>query len=439
MYRQKRKLEAEKFSSSIPKDRLERLVQAVDEFMEEGDFSDTAFRHSKIAAVITENHNISVSMIPWRSPKSTDNYYRISINAPLISKNNPLIQNYERAFLVNEDIDVFRFLKNPGKLFGEVDLKEGRVSGLLSEVNCHLCVTPQYFASGLFKADEIAEKITHEVAHILLYFACLTDVVTYNYAISHSLDRYLGYSDQKLKMKFIEDLGDNMGVKFNSDVVAAVKDKETLYSVLTTETAISRRSETGSYTYANHSWEKLADNFVTRMGGGSALARGLVKLDKEHGLMLRDSAYNPSTFHYISEAAKVIFAIGGVMTMGTAWSVGFSTAIATLIGASNENGEVHDRPEERLKRIELGIIDRLKDTKLSSEDRADTLQQLKVVRVINKDIKDKPTVLRFLSRIISGRYWGKGKADAKANEYMLELEKLNSNPLFAIRSQFGDY
>ena len=438
MYRHSRKLAKELFSSSMGKERLANLVLAVQEFMDEGDFTETAFRHSKISAVITTNHNISISMVPFRQQTSDVNYYRISIYAPLLSKNNPLVQNYKRDMLSNEDMDTLRFIKKHKKLNGTVDLMTGRVDGVLSEINCRMLVTANYFSSGMYTADEVAEQITHEVAHILLYFACLVDVVSYNYTIVHSLDRILGFTDKKLKLNFIEDINNELGINYDADVLATITDRESLYNIMITETAMCRRSETGSETYANKSWEKLADNFVTRMGGGSALASALIKDDMRHNPLLRKSDYNPSSFHYVSEAAKVLFTVVGAATMSVGWTVSLASIIAIVVQSNNENGDVHDKPEERLKRIELGIIDRLKDKSLAIEDREDTLSQLKVVRCSIKDIKDKPTVIRFISRLITGAYWGKGKADRKAEEYMLELEKLNSNPLFAVRSQFGD-
>lgn len=439
MFRTNRRMALEKFSANIPKEKLNRLVEAVQSFIDAGDFSETAYRHSKIPVVITENHNISVSMVPWHDPKNRVEVYRAAIYTPEVSKNNPLLKNVDRAFHVNEDIDALRYIKKTNKLVGTVDLATGWVDGVLSDINCRLCITPSYFASGKFKADEIAEIICHEVAHVLLYFACLVDVVIYNHAIVHSLDRILGYTDEKIKLNFIEDLGEGLGAKFNSDVVMAAKDKETLYNVLVTETAISRRNETGSLTYSNHSWEKLADNFVTRMGGGAALARALKKDDMRHHALIRHPDYNPATFHYVSEAAKGLFAIFGVMTMGTVWAVGLASVVAMIVTSMSENADEHDNPEERLKRIELGIIERLKDKNMPVEEREDTLQQLKVVRITSKDVKGKTTLIGFINRLTSGRYWGKGRADEKASEYMLDLEKLNANPLFAVRSQFGDY
>lgn len=433
----KKQLLHERFQSSLPKSYLENLKAAVDDFIKAGDFSDKAFRHSKIASVIWDNHNMSVSLHPWRT--TSDSNYRISIFAPLLDKNNPLILNDERVDIDNDDFEAIKFIRKPDIIKGTVDLEKGKLGGIFSEINCKLCITTSYF-NGTFEADEIAEKISHEIGHIFVYFACLVDVVTYNYAIRSSVSRILNQPSEKLRINLIEDIGRELGVDFNYDTVKLANSKTSLYNVMVTETAIARRNETGSENYANHSWERLADNFVTRMGGGSALARGIEKLDKiQGGVAFRDAAYNPSAVHYMTEAAKVIFVTLGAITLPSSWTISMSVVIAYLVNGASENYKEHDTPGERLKRIELGIIDRLKRRDLSSEERDDLLQQLKVVRGITATVKDKTTVVGFISKLISGKLWGKGRKEAKADEFMLELEKLNSNDLFALSNQFRNY
>lgn len=433
----KRQLVQERFLSNLPKSYLDDLKEAVEEFMTAGDLSDRAFRHSKIASVIWDNHNMSVSLHPWRT--NSESSYRISIFAPLLNKNNPLILNDERLELSNDDFDAIKFIKKPDIIKGSVDLDKGKLGGIFSDINCKLCITTSYF-NGTFEADEIAEKIVHEIGHIFVYFTCLIDVVTYSYTIKSSLDALTNQGSEKLKMNMVEELGKEMGVEFNYDTVSRAKDKDSLYNVLVTETTIARRNETGSETYANRSWERLADNFVTRMGGGSALARGMEKLDNlQGGKLLRDSAYNPSSVHYMSEAAKVLFVVMGAITLPASWTLSMSVVIAYLVNGATGNYKEHDTPGNRLKRIELGIIQRLKRKDLPKEEREDLLQQLKVVRGILLNVKDKTTVVGFIGKLVSGKLWGKGLKDAKAEEFMLELEKLNSNELFTLSNQFRDY
>lgn len=437
-YRKRALLQAESYTSDIPKVKLDNLKEAVREFRERGDFSDRAFRHSKIASVIWDNHKLSVTITPWRVKNKSQ--HRISIFAPLLSKNNPLILNDERINVSNDDFDTIKFIKKPDIVKGTVNIKEGTVGGIFSDINCKLCLTDTYFTEGVFDDDEISEKITHEVGHLLGYFSCLTDVVTYSYAIMSSLDRILSLDDTEKRIMLVDNIGREMGVDFSTSLVEKAKDKESLYNVMISDAAISRRSETGSSTYANHSWEQLADGLVTRMGGGSALARGIVKYDKLNaGMLLRDPAYNKSAIHYVTEAAKVLFVTVGAVTLPTSWTLSMSVIISILVTGSAGNYSHHEKPGMRLKRIERGIIERLKEKSIPEEERDGLLQQLKIVRGIVENVKDKKSVITFISDLVMGKFWGTGKSDVKAENYMVELEKLNSNELFSLTNQFRNY
>lgn len=435
MFMNKRRLSAEAFKAMAADGRLDALTEAVQEFMDAGDFSEKGYRHSKIPAVLNDNHNLSVSMVPWSSIGGDDDYYQIAIFAPTLTKNNPVIANYKRKFLANIDHDALKSIKKGKPLLGSVDLVNARVDGIFSEINCRLCISISMFGSKLWTARELAEAITHEVGHILSYFAAIADVVSYNYLISASVDRILGVEDKVKRVQLIEEVGELIGVEFqSSDVIADASSKNTLYKVLVTETAKSRRAETGSVTYANHSWERLSDMIVTRMGGGAALATALVKKDKELPAILRSSDYTSNTFHYITQSVKVIGIILG-SSLAPSVFVPVMAVLATLYGNLNdETFQDHDTPERRLKAIERGIIDRLKIKNISREEQKGIQEDLSVVRGLLENIKEKPDVTTIMGRIMSGKYLGKGKEDAQLRDYMEELEELSANELFVVKS-----
>lgn len=435
MFMNKRRLSAEAFKAMAADGRLDALTEAVQEFMDAGDFSEKGYRHSKIPAVLNDNHNLSVSMVPWSSIGGDDDYYQIAIFAPTLTKNNPVIANYKRKFLANIDHDALKSIKKGKPLLGSVDLVNARVDGIFSEINCRLCISISMFGSKLWTARELAEAITHEVGHILSYFAAIADVVSYNYLISASVDRILGVEDKVKRVQLIEEVGELIGVEFqSSDVIADASSKNTLYKVLVTETAKSRRAETGSVTYANHSWERLSDMIVTRMGGGAALATALVKKDKELPAILRSSDYSSNTFHYITQSVKVIGIILG-SSLAPSVFVPVMAVLATLYGNLNdETFQDHDTPERRLKAIERGIIDRLKIKNISREEQEGIQEDLSVVRGLLENIKEKPDVTTIMGRIMSGKYLGKSKEDAQLRDYMEELEELSANELFVVKS-----
>lgn len=434
MFMNKRRLSAEAFKAMKADGRLDALTDAVQEFMDAGDFTEKGYRHSKIPAVLNDNHNLSVSMVPWSSIGGDDDYYQMAIFAPTLTKNNPVIANYKRKFLANIDHDALKSIKKGKPLIGSVDLINGRVEGVFSEINCRLCVSISMFSSKIWTARELAEAITHEVGHILSYFASIADIVTYNYLISISVDRILGTEEKTKRVQLIEEVGDAIGVEFqSSDVIADSSSKGTLYKVLVTETAKHRRSETGSVTYANHSWERLSDMLVTRMGGGAALSTALVKKDKEMPMVLRSSDYTSNTFHYVSQSVKVIgLILGGAVA--PAVFVPVMAVLASLYGNLNdETFQDHDTPERRLKAIERGIIDRLKNKNISAEEREGVQEDLAVVRGLLENIKEKPDVTTLFGRIMSGKYMGKGKEDSRLRDYMDELEELSANELFVVK------
>lgn len=435
MFMNKRRLSAEAFKAMAADGRLDALTEAVQEFMDAGDFSEKGYRHSKIPAVLNDNHNLSVSMVPWSSIGGDDDYYQIAIFAPTLTKNNPVIANYKRKFLANIDHDALKSIKKGKPLLGSVDLVNARVDGIFSEINCRLCISISMFGSKIWTARELAEAITHEVGHILSYFAAIADVVSYNYLISASVDRILGIEDKVKRVQLIEEVGELIGVEFqSSDVIADASSKNTLYKVLVTETAKARRSETGSVTYANHSWERLSDMIVTRMGGGAALATALVKKDKELPAILRSSDYTPNTFHYITQSVKVIGIILG-SSLAPSVFVPVMAVLASLYGNLNdETFQDHDSPERRLKAIERGIIDRLKVKNISREEQEGIQEDLSVVRGLLENIKEKPDVTTIMGRIMSGKYLGKSKEDTQLRDYMEELEELSANELFVVKS-----
>lgn len=435
MFMKNRQLSKEAFKAMVADGRLDALTEAVQEFMDGGDFTDKGYRHSKIPAILNDNHNLSVSMVPWSSIGGDDDYHQIAVFAPTLTKNNPLIANYKRKFLANIDHDALKSIKKDKALFGSVDLINGRVEGIFSEINCRLCVSIGMFGSKLWTAREMAEAITHEVGHILSYFASIMDVVGYNYAISATVDRILGMEENTKRVQLIEELGETIGVNFQStDVIAEASSKGTLYKVLVTETAKHRRNETGSVTYANHSWERLSDMLVTRMGGGAALATALVKKDKEQPLILRSSDYTTNGIHYISQSIKIIGLVLG-SALSPAVFIPTMAVMASLYGNLNdETFQDHDTPERRLQAIERGILERLKAKKVSREEQEAIQEDLAIVRGLLENVKEKPDVTTLFGRIMSGKYMGKGKEDIQLRNYMDDLEELSANELFLAKS-----
>lgn len=308
-----------------------------------------------------------------------------------------------------------------GMLAGTVDMANNKVTGIFSELNNCLLIPAYWFYLSksnpvYLNADEIAAVLLHEVGHAFTNLEFLGRSFSTNQVLA-GVSRALSSNDARIK-EVVFSTASSLE-KLTPEQTAALKacenEKEAAV-ILLSAAVLNSRSSLGDSVYDSVSCEQLADQYAARCGAAKAL---IFALDKTNlgGLRKARSTYD----------ALVILTFV-VSTFG----LGF---LALLMFSSNNYGYVatYDNYASRIRRVKHELIEQLKDTELSREQKQTIVEEIAMVdkleKLGNDNLSWMDTFSYFTNPVFRSRH--------NFQELQKELEKLAHNNLFVKAAQLS--
>lgn len=394
-----------------------RLEEAVHQLRAVGNYDPSSVAQSGIAKIVMEETGICIQM---RVEQST--YVNAGVYVPDLDRNNPILNNYMRGWRSNADLHkVINF--NNGTFTGLVDKKNGRVAGDFSNM-----IVPVFVTTAMMRATErysdadVAAAIGHELGHLWSYYERLVDLLSMNYAASYVAERVLKTNSDVERINLITEYEKAMDVKLPEKETIATSDAGgVIYTHLVLETIKKRRDAEGNEIYSYRGFEFSSDQFVTRHGGGLAVATVVAKINQDNP---NSSTWSWPVHILLNVVSAVAFlAALGILALAGHWFIAIISGL--LIVGSNPNAAIYDEPEERLQRIRNEMVGSLKEA-TSPEQRASVSHDIAMLDNILKDFKDKRNWHELIWHYLlpNGR---KNKANMSLQQ---NLEKLMNNDLF---------
>ena len=209
-----------------------------------------------------------------------------SVELPSFQLNHGLFSQAIRNFLKgakDADEDYQRLLKiKDFKRLNTVDLKNAKVTGIFNELVYAIYVDTEQLRH--LDSQECAAIYLHEVGHLFTYFEQMVKITTTNLVllnVASLTQSSLTYENKAMVFELADDILEVDHTKINPNLVNNDKAVATIYL---SKIMYQTKSTTGSSWYDNVSTEQMADQFVSRLGGGRFLITGLDKLYKTGGM-----------------------------------------------------------------------------------------------------------------------------------------------------------
>jgi hypothetical protein len=323
---------------------------------------------------------------------------------------------------------------NTNLLEGGVSLKNSKVSGIFSKITCPLSLPRFMIHDKTYLDEELAACTLHEVGHLFTSFEYLSRTVRTNQALSlmqRVMDKSINFEDRKIvftqavqaeKLSMDQDAQKLMldGLPFDALTVLVINQQ-----------IEACKSELGASVYDEVSCEYLADQFVSRHGGGRYLVSMLDKLAARGG-------YTQITNDYLRVGMSTMVASAWVFLAGlpvVSLAMGIFTILIgsgkwAIASSKYEMEHGYDNDYTRMNRIKHQMVQRLKEPECMPEEKKYILTYLEEVEPIikkyegqnNPKIKDR--IAFFFSK--------KHKYDFEFKNLQKDLEEMGNNNLFVM-------
>jgi hypothetical protein len=347
---------------------------------------------------------------------------------PMVNENHSLLGWWKG---VSDPKQVAKLFKGESEKYATagVDYVKGQVFGAFEKLNNPIHLTSGLINSNKYTPEMVAAIFAHEVGHLWAFFAWFKRTVDMNHVLYETMMNFIGAADTEERLMVLRKAEKQAKIKINNkEFVAETNDPNLVPMVIVTGQPVKDQSGTGSYIHESRTFEAMADQFVSKIGGGLAAAKALE-------LLLRNAGYNSyhSSFKYlVTETLSVISnvclilvfsaltygLVGIVFLYGFLMSV-FSSKDALLV-------ETYDRPGERIQRIKNELVDSLKNRDLPKSIRQNIVKEVEVITKILSTLKDRYTLYeRFVIFLSKNR-----TREVNEMQQQKDLELLSNNGLY---------
>lgn len=410
------------------------IARVISEFRSEVKASDELaaekLLHSEFGRVILKHMGMKATL-------SIDNSNGVNayIVVPAIDRNNPILHRF--ANLTTGNRTVLDKLVKEEELYALVDRKEGRLGGILSEIDHPIYITRgMLFNNDKFSSREIAAVILHELGHAFSYYEGLSQYIRQNVILASNVAEFRDTSDAQTRLRIISRLKAEklLPKEFDDSRVANAGDKYTTVVISMGQRMIAE--DPNSIFHNSTTFESTADQFAIRKGAGLYLAKSLTKIYKQ---------YNSSAFEYyfglfvsvaMSIMSMLFVAIGALHPVFFLFGlVSYMTAL--IQGAFSDALSSYDTPRDRLKRIRTEMIGRLKKQELSDVVRKELVKTFDSLDELLKQNDKHYNANETLGKLIYDRLDSLFIRQKDAKKRQQALEDLLNNELYVSAARFA--
>lgn len=341
----------------------------------------------------------------------------IGINAyvmpPTLDRNHPLLRKDRRRAWGNDDA-VAQLRKAKGSIEGSIDLDEGRVSGVYTEIVSDVFVASQIVQGDMFSVEEASAIFLHELGHLMSYYEYLGRSYLVNHVLGDLVRGYAEADSVKQRVELLAVTKDTLDLsELDVEEAAGITDVETVQTLIVSEVVNTPASGTNTRVYDYRTWEALADQYVSRVGAGRYLATGLDRLFRMAGTR----SYYSNLKYLMIEAVKIVII--------AKWFVGTFLILSLVVGF-REPKDLYDPPGDRLNRIRRDLVEAMKNPKLDKAYRKRLQEDADVIADLLSNVKDRESIIGYLWK----RLYPPNLKQMNRVKMMQDLESLANNELF---------
>ncbi len=315
---------------------------------------------------------------------------------------------------------------SPEVLHATIDLKAGKVTGFFSQILVRVSIT-----AGTLKqldADQVAARFYHEVGHVMAYFEYFKALTIFNINLMSALDEFTHAENPTYRLQIVNDFKKSSKLSLaNGDVVAENGSTEEFLAVVLSEAARNPRFALGSDVYDERSWEAASDQYVSRIGGGRALA---IAIHRGYSSGWSSSYQNlftyglSQTFSFFAHLA-MFTASFGVLTLLYVWLTG------------NPYRNSYDDPVQRITRIRNDTMAALKNPRIPTAHVKRILEDLDAIDKARNEGKDREGWYKYLATLVSSsvREQRRLLLDQKQLEYLANNDLSRHAAQFKLMSE----
>jgi hypothetical protein len=350
----------------------------------------------------------------------------------LMSTDSPLYKLVSGIAPLEAAVAVTRFhqaLRLADTLSGSIDLKNGLVTGVFSQLPCVIWLDGfTLHAQSPATVEEATALIIHEIGHVFSCFETILHTTITNAIVSTALEalRTTDTPEQKVKL-VLQAINAYGGERSDAEVIAAEESEDTqrilFLKTFETYAQFKLHTQLGTQNTANYrSVEFLADQYAVRHGLTLPLASALHKLFK---IEQRNYAVSAARFYSV-EAARYSLMLVGLFT--PVWPVAAVVGmICVMLGAASaEADDYAPSPLERLGGIKKDLVQLLKDQSTPPTTRKQLLQSVEFVDTLRLEAKSHDSLARFVWK----NFYPNGRRQVKIREFQKGLEDLINNDLY---------
>lgn len=332
---------------------------------------------------------------------------------------------------------------------GMVNLDIPKISGEFSTISIRVHLTAAWFKNGVMTAEETTAVLFHELGHIFGHFEMLGRLVMANHILENIHDMWTDKQDVEYRIELLNRMNAYVPLEEReAKALANTRNKQTVRNVIATRAVTHAVSVHGTRLWDGQANESMADQFVSRMGGGLPLSTSLRKLmdvskndwgDEQPYMQaptVMSSLLVAISAMTITNAYILIPAFGllsGIIIAAVISVAGAAVMIGLMIGievtANWDTLEpLYDTDYKRIDRIYRDLIDRLKRVPMSDKEKAVLINGIRDIQTHLKNIPkddDNDFITRAILRLSSSKRNAVEKAD-----YLDKLETLANNNLF---------
>lgn len=316
---------------------------------------------------------------------------------PDITKNNVLIEEWRKQFYRNSDFK--QLSKNIDEVVGVVDLVNGRVKGAFEKIVIRIYLTEGFVRGMEYTPENKAAFMLHEIGHAFTFLEFIAETAKTDFSLATVARELLQTTDKEKKITLAKSLNDAMGTTVDVNTIAESSDVATWYTVYISNKEERTRVATHTGRYSDTSAEFVADQFVTRHGGGAAMADMLAKIYKHFGrisVMDRSSIWAQYTICSLSAISAVVglSLINPILGIVSTLALFVNLKTITLIDFTYST---YTSDKDRVAKLKQELVGRLKDRDLPQDIRISTLDAIKEIDKVLKTINDNRTVMELIT------------------------------------------
>lgn len=345
--------------------------------------------------------------------------YNAYVIPPDLDRNHPLLAGRSPEYWAKSSVSKKRLKEaTDGILRGSVDIQNHRATGVFSEIPIEIFVAAQFFHDERFQVEEIVSIFLHEVGHAMFYLLYLGRTITLNHVLGDLTSALNDDIPDVEAVEIVKSARKKLDIDDKEPLAeGAVKNKELVKTVIICDYQRQLCSATNTPYHETRTFEALADQFVSRVGGALPLATGLDKMMRMYG----DPSYQTLTRHLLGEAIITILGLTILLPF---------TLLIALIFTFTDDGSLSrlcDPTKLRLSRIRSDMVNQLKSAKIPNELRRRLDDEIKAMDKLIAEAGDEKSgfydaIIYVVSPAVRRQF--------AAAKNMQQLEDLANNPLF---------